>query len=260
MRRLAPAIPLLALVLFSGCSEPPLEFTEVKRADERLTEAEIETLLRIAQSLPKGRLPEILVFSPPADWKPTRTLPVRELVDEEARRMAQRWDEARLAEPLLRDRRLTRVLERERLTPEQFVGLMLTTGLAMARTTLRPAQDLEGAIQRGGEFVRRLEANSKSFAAHSAEARFQILQQAAWLTRIDRAEHLQLVPPENVALVQKYRQPLLAAFGDRLVTNPLDAVVDPLDEWGVPFEIPAGGPRDDELSWDPRQAIVGHDD
>ena len=83
--------------------------------------------------------------------------------------------------------------------------------------------------------------------------------QAAWLVRIDRAEHLQLVPAENVELVERHREALARVFPAEYAANPLDSLADPLEEWGTPFEeLPASG-RDDELSWDPAEAIISHD-
>jgi hypothetical protein len=249
-----------AALLVAGCGSGQLDYIEVKDIDERLTEDEVRTFVRIVDALPDRRLPPLPpVLAHPPDWAPSRTLPVNELLAEEQKSIADRWDVARLAERLDRNRRLSRLLKQERLTREQFVGLALAIGLALSRGTLRSDQDLDELIDRGRDAVEVLSRNTRSFATHSPEGRYQVLSQAAWLARIDRAAHLRLVPAENVALVEKHRASLVPMFPAEYTTNPLDPLADPLEEWGTPFEeLPDSG-RDDELTWDPADAIIGAD-
>jgi hypothetical protein len=254
------ALVAIAALLSAGCGSDQLDYIEVKDIDERLTEDELQTFLRITEAVPEGRLPPLpVVFAAPPEWPPSRTLPVNELLAEEQKAIDERWDVERLAERLGRHRRLARILKQERLTAEQFVGLSLAIGLALSRGTLRAEQDLEQIVERGRQAIERLNRNTRSFAAHSPEGRHYVLSQAAWLVRIDRAEHLQLVPAENVELVERHREALARVFPAEYAANPLDSLADPLEEWGTPFEeLPASG-RDDELSWDPAEAIISHD-
>ena len=46
-----PVLVLLHLLL-AGCADQSLEFTEVKRISEKVTEAELNTFLRVVNSLP----------------------------------------------------------------------------------------------------------------------------------------------------------------------------------------------------------------
>ncbi|HUG90424.1 MAG TPA: hypothetical protein VML55_06305 [Planctomycetaceae bacterium] len=244
----------------AGCGSDRLDYIEVKDIDERLTDDEVQTFVRIVEGLPERKLPPLPpVFATPPEWAPSRTLPVNELLAEEQKTIDERWDVGRLAERLERLRRLGRLLKQERLTREQFVGLSLTIGMALSRGTLRAEQDLDEVIERGKQAIERLSRNTRSFAAHPPEGQYYVLSQAAWLARIDRAEHLKRVPLENVALLERHREVLAGVFAAEFTTNPLDPLADPLDEWGIPFEeLPDTG-RDDELTWDPAEAIIGRD-
>lgn len=252
---------LIAVVAVVGCSGNQLEYVEVKDIDERLTSEELESFLRIVEALPDQKLPALPpVFAPPPEWAPSRTLPVNELLAEEQKAIDERWDVPRLAERLERNRRLGRLLEQEQLTTEQFVGLTLTIGLALSHGTLREEQDLADVLNHGREAIERLNRNTRSFATHPPEGRYHVLSQAAWVARVDRAKHLQLVPPENVELIAPHRETLARMFPPEYTTNPLDAIADPLEEWGTPFEeLPESG-HDDELTWDRAEALIGTDE
>lgn len=257
-RRWSALVLVVAACL--GCEAESLDYTEVKRIDERITAHELTTLLRIAQALPDQKLPSLpAVFIPPPQWNEIRTLPVSELVAEEQRSLAERWSVPWIVRQLERNRPLHRVLQRERITPEQFAGLVLATGAALSRSALRENQDLEKIIARGEPTVERLRRETRSFASFSQEARHYVLQQAAWLTRVDRAQRLKQVPAENVALVNQHRTALEHVFAAEFLTNPLDSIADRLEEEGLPFEEQSDSGRDAEITWDPREAIIGMD-
>jgi hypothetical protein len=261
--RLLKAYRLLiisGLLALPGCADEQVEYVEVKDIDERLTDEELESFIRIIEALPDQKLPPLPpVFAEPSEWAPSRTLPVNELLAEERKLVDERWNVETLARRLERNRRLARLLQKERLTTEQFVGLTLTIGLALSRGTLRDDQDLDDIRDRGREAIERLNRNTRSFAAHTPEGRHYVLSQAAWLARLDRAEHLQLVPRENVELIAPRREKLAGMFPPEYTANPLDAIADPLEEWGTPFEELAESGRDDELTWDRADALIGTD-
>ncbi len=244
------------LVGLAGCAEDPLRFTEVKGFDERVTQSEFKTFLRIVNKLPHGKLPEFRkVFTPPEEWDAKRTLPIRELVQEERQRIALQWDLSNIVQDLKHSRRLQRALRRERMTLKQFVGLSLTIGLAISRSTLRENQDLAQIMAEGKEAMSKLDANSDQFSELAASRRYTILQEAVWVTRLDRAEHLEMVPPENVALVVKHEEKLSKIFPAYFRENPLDSIADELKELGLPFHVSANAEFSDLLDWDPRKAI-----
>lgn len=244
-----------------GCISEDLEFTEVKRLDEKVTEEELATLLRILDSLPEKKLPDMPpVFAPPPVWNQARTLPVHELITEERALIDEHWSVEWLARSLQRNRPLLRALRREEMTPEQFVGLTLTIGVAMSRSTLRDQQDLQEVTRRGKAAINRLRSSlgPRPFSSLSREASHFVLHQAVWLTRIDRAKQLALVPPENIMMVREHWDDLADRFPEQFTTNPLDAVVDLLEERGMPFE--ELGDSDEQIEWDPEKVIVGHDE
>jgi len=258
---LSRACLLIGLALAPlGCIGEDLEFTEVKRLDEKVTEEELATLLRILDSLPDKKLPELPpVLAPPPVWNQARTLPVHELITEEQALIDEHWSVEWLARNLKRNRPLLRALRREEMTPEQFVGLSLTVGASLARSTLRDDQDLGEISKRGKTAINRLRRTFgvRPFSSLSREASYFVLHQAVWVTRIDRANQLALVPPENIMIVREHWDELAHRFPEEFTTNPLDAVVDLLEERGMPFE--EVGYSDERIEWDPETVLVGHD-
>ena len=257
---LRPAISACLVCLLLGCSEMAPEYTEVKRIDEPVTPAELEAFLRIARDLPDGRLPKLpAVFLPPPEWSATRTLPVSELVVEERQRIEERWSVDWLTSHLERSRALDRVLKREQLTTGQFVGLWLTLGAAMSRSTVREDQDLDRLVERGTAVVEGLLQDKRPFSEHSQVARHAALSQAVWLTRVARARRLREVPLENLELIRERHSTLAELLPPEFMANPFDSITDPLEEWGIPFEeLPESG-TDDQLGWDANEALIGQD-
>ena len=86
-----------------------------------------------------------------------------------------------------------------------------------------------------------------------------VLHEAAWITRHDRARRLLSVPESNVELVLKHSEELVKLFPGELTRNPFDEIADRLDEQGIPFEELPGNDSFDTLSWQPEDAIVGRD-
>lgn len=248
------------LLLSCGCGAKSLPYTGVKRIDEKVTQAELEAFFAVIDSLPENDLPDFPdVFAQPPDWKPQRTLPVNELLQEEEARIDRRWQVEWLAGQLHDNRALRDALREHRMTPEQFAGLWTTLGAALSRRTLRDDQDLDRLIERGEAVLDRLQQDQRQYSALSREERYRVLRQATWATRRDRAERLKSVPPENVDLVKRHSDRLSAVFSGTFTTNPLDPIVDVREKYGIPFEeLPESG-SDAEIEWDPDEAIVGTD-
>ncbi len=141
---------LLGIALLAGCEEPPLEYFEVKRIDEDATAEELEAFLQIAESLPEGKFTKLpSVFPPIPDWNRERTLPVRELVQEEQKTHAERWSATWLANHAPSSKRLERELRRLRMTREQFYGLYLLFGTTLCSSSIEDQKTLERALERG---------------------------------------------------------------------------------------------------------------
>lgn len=251
---------LLTIASISGCSEPPLEYTEVTRVHEVVTETEATAFLGVVRMLPGGKIPAITpIFAPPPDWSDSRTLPVSDLVQEEQARLNERWDVDRLASEWHGNRALERALRKHRMTVRQFAGLTLTLGAALSRSSIRENQPLPQLKEKGIAEVAHLREENRSFASLSEDGRHHVLQRAIWITRLDRAQRLLHVPPENVDLVQRKKEQLLEAFPEEFSLNPFDGVSDLLEERGLPFlELSSSG-SDAELEWSREEAIIGRD-
>lgn len=243
---------VLALASLAGCSKQSIEFREVKRVHDKVTEAELSRFLRIVDSLPDKKLPDFPpVYRPLPNWAPERTLPVNELAKEEQELLDEAWDVDALARHLKGNRHLERAVRREQLTLEQFVGLMLAIGAARSRSRLRKDQDLQTAIKHGEAVTAQLEKDNRKFANLSREARYAVLRRAGSITRVHRAALLKEVPPENIALVKSHAERLDKVLPDYFHVNPLDSIADLLEEQGMPFEeLPSSG-RDAEITWGP---------
>ncbi|NOX56557.1 MAG: hypothetical protein GXP27_19360 [Planctomycetes bacterium] len=253
-------LAVLAMFLASGCMDEPLDYVEVKRLDEPVSEAELQSLLRIVHALPEGRLPRFLeVFQPVPEWNRSRNLPVNELLEEQRQLLERRWSIDAMAESLQGNRILRRVLRRERMTLKQFVSLALAVGVAMARSTLREDQDLDAILQKGEIALKRLRRDTRPYSSLTKAGMYYVAQQARWLTRVYRARYLKMVPDANVQLVRSHWPELAKVFPEPFTTNPLDAISDPLEERGVPFKELAETGSDDNLRWSPSRAIVGSD-
>lgn len=253
------AISILLSTLV-GCQRQQLDFVEVKRIHEPLTEAELAKVSRIIRGLPNKNIPEFpALFAPLPQWEPTKTLSVSKMVANEQDRIQRQWDEEKIGRRLRQDQRLMRLLAKEEMTPEQFVGLMQTICVAAARSRVRDDQDLEDISRKAVGHLKELRDNDESFAVLSPDEQFYANHQAGWLTRLDRAERLLLVPEENTEFVKRHEELLRQILPETVFENPFDAIVDHLDEYGQPFKEIAESGYDAELTWDPEagQALVG---
>lgn len=257
IRAILCALPFLPL--FAGCQEDVTYYREVKRIHEKVSESEMQRFVRIVEKLPEKKLPELSVYRPLPDWIPQRTLPVDELVKEEQKLLERGWDVEWQTEQLKRNRHLVEALRRENTTIEQFAGLTLAIGAALSRSQLREEQDLETILNRGRVVAARLLHDQRTFAKLTRDERYTVLRKAAWLTRLDRASRLADVPPENLALIEKHQKELAAIFPKEFLKNPLDDIADLLEEKGMPFEQLDSSGRDEDLTWDRANAVIGYD-
>ena len=252
---------LAASTVLSGCGETELTYTESKRVSEEVTPGELRAFLEIVDHLPDRKLPPFPdLYLPLPNWNAERTLRVSDLVDSELMTLVDRWSPQDLVDALPQSRSLDRWLLRKRMTREQFIGLALSIGAALSRSTVRENQDLMKFFTRGEEVVSRLRSNTRRFNTLTPETMHNILHDAAWISRYDRAKRLLSVPERNVELVLQHSEQLIELFPAELTRNPFDDIVDRLDEHGIPFEELPGNEHFDVLSWDPAEAIVGRDD
>jgi len=252
---------LAAASVLAGCEDSTLTYTEVKRINEEVTLSELRTFFELVEHLPDEKLPPFPdLYLPLPNWNAERTLPISDLVDAEQMSLAERWGTQQLADALPQSRWLDRWLLRKRMTREQFVGLTLAIGAALSRSTVRENQDLSGIVAKGERVVSRLRSNSTPFNTLTPEAMHNVLHEAAWITRHDRARRLLSVPESNVELVLKYSEQLVELFPAELTKNPFDGIADRLDKQGIPFEELPGNDSFDTLNWNPEDAIVGRDD
>lgn len=243
-----------------GCSEESLEYTEVKRPNEKVTEEEYEAFLRVIDSLPEKKLPEFTsVLVPAPKWLKSRTLRINDLVSEAEIEISDRWKVEWIARQLKRNRSLQRILRREAMTTEQFVGLTLTIGVALSRNTIRSHQDLNQIVKTGNEIVRQLKTDNRLFHKLKEEGRHAVLRDAVWITRIDRAKRLRQVPPENMELAETHEEELVKIFPNYFSINPLDELIDNLEEFGIPFEFLPDSGFDEITQWEKLNPIVGYD-
>lgn len=236
--------------LLAGCEPESLGFTEVKRIHEVVTPAEFAQFTRIVDQLPEKRVPAFpSVFLPPPQWKHDRTLPVRDLYEEELRRREEGWDTQRMAAVFDRHKILTRELRKEKLTSEQFAGMVLTLGAAMCRNDVDEEVDLSVLSERARPMLDDLMNDLTPFSSLSHETQFAVLQKSMWIARKIRADKLMLAPLENRALAQKHSDWLANALPHEFQTNPIDETRDLLEERGMPFEeLPHSG-YDENIRW-----------
>ncbi|MGE3315939.1 MAG: hypothetical protein AB7O26_12570, partial [Planctomycetaceae bacterium] len=236
LRRAALAVAI-AVPFCAGCAEVVEERTIIGRYDEKVTEAEFKRFLEVVRRLPDGKLPELpIFFGPRPDWATSRTLPVHDLVKEENMQLAFRWDVNLLAKVLGHDRALQRSLRRSNMELEEFCVLIEAIGVSLCRTTLRPDQSLDAILEKSKVPMDQLQRDARSFSELSRDDVYDVLRRAVWITRVDRAKRLSGVPPENLALVRKHQEEILAIHPGEFKQNPFDPLADLLEEHGIPFE------------------------
>jgi hypothetical protein len=246
------------LLLIAGCAEEPSPFTETRLPDQIVLPEEWAAFERIVEALPASKLLEMPpVYPPLPNWIETRSLPVYELVAEEQKTLSESWNIEVVLKEFVQTKTLKRLLENEKMTPEQFVGITLTMAAALSRAQLDDDYDFQDYFRTANEELTVLQRDRRLYSAMTPDTRHQVLRDAMWLHRVDRMTRLSHVPPENVMLVRNHQEFLRQTMPKRFQRHPLDDVTDMLAERGLPFvEMSASG-YDDNLEWSAADAIGG---
>lgn len=247
-----------ACLFAAGCAEEEIPYTEVKRIDEPISEREITSFLSIVEGLPDKKLPALPTIMPPLpQWSSSSTRLVSKMVQEEQKSLKEYSTEARLIKPLGDSRAFKQSLRRERMTPDQFAGLVLTLGIALLREEVPQECDLEQLIARGNRALGQLEKDMRVYSTLKEDVAYQVLEQAAWIPLLDQLQRLNQVPAENRALVKLRRKELNAIFPEEFRRNPLAGYDKVLEDQGTPFEELSESGTDDRIVWSREEAIVG---
>jgi hypothetical protein len=258
-----PAASILTLVLagtlMAGCGGELQKSAEPREIGDKVTDADLDVFFQVVDDLPAQKLPEMpVLFKGPPTWEDHRTLPVNELVREETDELDKLWNDELLIRHLGKDRALQKAL-RERMSLSQFVGLVKTIGVALARNSVRPEQELRRILDQGKKRLEGLRAQTRRFNELKPDQRHTILTAAVWITRVDRARRLLLVPPENREMATTYFKRFEAIFPPEFTSNPFDSIADQIDELGMSFEeLPQTG-VDSDIEWSPSTALRGTD-
>jgi hypothetical protein len=259
MRRIgAIALCCLAAGLLAGCEKEELGYYEVNRVDELLTERNVNAVLRVLSAVPEGERGALpMPFLPVPNWPEIRTLPVRELVEEERHAYERAWSPHDTAGYLPTTPAWERALAARKLTREQFCGFVLAIGAAAARGEADPDLRLQDLAVRGERAAAPLVADERPFASLPAEERYAVLRRAVWLATTDRAARLALVPEENVSLVAKHREALAKLLPAEFFRDPFEGLYPRQEDYGIPFD--EGDLSDADLTWSPEKAVIGTD-
>lgn len=260
MRHMGIILLLMGLGL-SGCVRDEVRFNEVKRPHETLKTSELNTYLRIVNSLPKRELPPLpSLFAPLPDWAPQRELSVKGLVKEEQNSQKNRWRSDALLSRLASQRALKKALESHDMTLPQFLGLTESINLAAARTHFEDVAELRMMLRNGQYEINELVRREEVFSTQSMEEQHDILRRAAWITRVNRAQDLLRVPDENVHLLRKHWEAISPYLHPDALRDPLADLVDHLKQYGVPFDETGTVGSDAQLRWSPSDpsARIGH--
>lgn len=233
-----------------GCEPESLGFTEVKRIHEVIAPGEWATFERIVDRMPERQVPAFPpVFPPPPQWDHRRSARICDLAAEELENRETGWDPSHIKQVFERHKLLVRELRKEKMTAEQFAGLMLAIGAATCRREVPKGVDLAALSDRARPHLDSLAQDIAPFSSLNRESQHVILQKAMWIARKVRADQLKQVPTENLELADKHREWLHHALPSEFLDNPSDEIRDLLEERGMPFEeLPESG-SDEDLLW-----------
>lgn len=252
-------ICVLGLCTLAGCLEDEVVSLEVKHPDEIIYRGEWEKFERIVNELPEPKLRELpSLFPPLPQWQVARTLPVSELAQEERKTVEAAWDTTQQTVNLATFKELPRLLRREQLTEDQFLGLIFAIGTAMRRATIEDEEIFKSYQERAAGVIYLLEHDQRLFASLTMEDRYRVLDDAIWLHRHERAVQFSKIPEPNIQLVQRHAKWLKSVMPSELQRDPFDDLGTPFDELGVPFVESGSMGSDAEIEWIPSEAIVGH--
>ena len=244
----------------AGCADEPLESSDVKTFDQKITEDELRSYLAVLDSFPDKKLPTLPpLFQPLPNWNAARSLPVSELTQVERKTIDEHMSVEWFTKHMPPSKAFQRALRKERMTAQQFVGLTVALGLAMSRNELPSNEDVDKILARGTQIIASLEKDKRVFNLLSQDTVYYILEQAAWISLVDRLKRMKKIPPENCELARQYREQLEHAFPENLRLNPLQGLGKLLEDESLPFTDPGGNNLDDHIAWSRETAIVGTD-
>ncbi|QDT99112.1 hypothetical protein V144x_46220 [Gimesia aquarii] len=251
---------LISSCLNLACSDSSLDYTELKQINEKVTESELKKYLKVIGLLPQKKVPPFpSVYAPAPSWSHIRSLPIEDLVNSEQINLSQLWEIERISDHFgNRNRTLKKALHRREMSKDQFISITMALGLAASRHQLREDQNLEAIMQKGNKVIHQLQLDKRPFSSLSLEERHRTLNEAMWIARVNRAEHLIQIPPENVNLVKTHWDELKEVLPAEFLKNPLEDLSDPLEEHGIPFTIDEID-SNDRLQWTSTEAIIGTD-
>ncbi|MFK7779457.1 MAG: hypothetical protein QM501_15235 [Gimesia sp.] len=226
-----------------------------------MTEAELKKYLKVIKLIPQQKIPTFpSVYAPAPTWSHIRSLPIEDLVNSEQINLSQQWDIQRISDHFgTRNRTLKKALQRRNMSKKQFISFTLALGLAASRLQLNEDQDLDEIIEQGNKIIQKLQLEKRPFSSLSLEERHRTLHEAMWIARVNRAERLIQVPPENINLVRKNWDQLKETLPPEFLNNPLEDLSDTLAERGMPFTINEKEDSDELLQWTTTEAILGTD-
>lgn len=246
------ACSLGLLLLFVGCSGQRQQNFHAKELTEELTLDEINLFLKIVARLPGKKLPLFdSPLAPPARWALGQEKSIDSIAGEKTAQLEQRWSPAYLVQFFNRNPRLRWALASAETSPEVFSGIVLSVGVALAKSSLPPELELEILIKRARASVQVLNEDRRSLAVLAPDEQYQIAQQSLWIPLQDVLTHLPMIPEETLQLVKQNRERLERAFPPEFSENFLIHYDKILNSSGLPFEdLPETGITD-LVSWDP---------
>jgi len=253
------AAGLLITCVLAGCAEDEVVSLEVTHPDEIINRGEWQKFERIVNDMPEPKLRELpSLFPPLPHWQLARTLPVSELAMEERKAVEAAWDTTQQTVDLSTCKTLPRLLRRERLTEDQFLGLIFVVGTAMRRATMDDEEVFKSYQERAAGVIQLLERDQRLFASLTMEDRYRVLDDAIWLHRLERARQYSKIPEANLQLVRRHAKWLKEVMPAEFQLDPFADLGTPLDELGVPFVESGTTGSDADIEWSPGEAIVGH--
>ena len=218
---------------------------EVKALEDPLTEDELRAFLSIVHALPSRKLPPLPAAAlEMPNWSRQRTLPVKELLVEQRKRIEDRRSIEAIVRHLKLTRGIDRALRKEAWSIKRFASYVLVLAAALNRSAVPDAELLTRVLEDSEAPLHTLAGDASVLAALSDEAAYGVLDKARWIPIRQHAQSLARVPPETLDLVKARRGDLEAVF-------PADWLVNPFAPWehilkndGTPFEERPGSGTD----------------
>jgi len=242
----------LAATLLAGCAGQQEQQLHVKELTEAVTPAELEQLLKIIDRLPGKKLPAFdSPLTPPTRWALGQEKSIERIAAEKLDQLEQRWEPSSLVQYFNRNPRLRWALASAEMSPEVFSGLVMTVGVALAKSSLPPDTEIEVILKRANEGARVLHEDRRSLAILPPDEQYQIAQQSLWIPLFDVMKHLPMIPEDSLQLVEQQRERLVKAFPPEFSENLLIHYEKILNSSGLPFEDMPETMITDVVTWNP---------